>query len=722
MKDEFKTKKELIQDLAALRSRLAEMERLETGGKEADHFIVRLATFPELNPNPIVEADFPGTVHYLNPGAKALFPDLQLLGIQHPWLEDWDSVVAIFGGKGKVCHIREVRIGDSWYEQTISYVADSRRIRIYGLDITKRKKMEEALRRSRDELEMRIQERNAELAKINEELRVEIAERRRAERALKAASLYTRTLIEASLDPLITISAEGKIMDVNNATEIVTGISREDLIGSDFSNYFTDPEKAREGYRQVFREGLVRDYPLAIRHASGKITQVLYNAAVYTNEEGGVQGVFAAARDITELKEAQKRSEVTNSLLNLFSRISVRKDYLDAVIELIQPLSGCRCVGIRILNEKDYIPYESYVGFDREFWESENMLSVKYDQCACIRVVTGNPDSQDRRVMTPAGSFLCENTLEFLESLSEEEKARFRGVCIRKGFKSVAIVPIRFQDKILGAIHLADEREANLPLARVEFIESLASLIGEAVNRFNLEEEIRESGKALQESERQLHHLYSQLIAAQESERRRIARELHDGLGQSLTAIKFRVENFLQEIRKSRIKTKAKTLEAVISMVQESVREIRRIQTDLRPPILDDLGILATISWFCREYQTTYSGIRIEKQIDIHETEVPQSLKMVIYRIMQEALNNISKHSQGDLVHLALRKTDGELELSIQDNGRGFDLPEVRSVESPQRGLGLSSMRERAEHSGGSLSIESAKGKGTLIRVSWPIE
>jgi signal transduction histidine kinase len=157
-------------------------------------------------------------------------------------------------------------------------------------------------------------------------------------------------------------------------------------------------------------------------------------------------------------------------------------------------------------------------------------------------------------------------------------------------------------------------------------------------------------------------------------------------------------------------------------MVQESVREIRRIQTDLRPSILDDLGILATISWFCREYQTTYSGIRIEKQIDIHEREVPESLKMEIYRIMQEALNNVSKYSHADLVHLALRISDGELELSIQDNGRGFDLPEVASGESPKRGLGLSSMRERAEHSGGSLWIESAKGKGTLIRASWPIE
>jgi PAS domain S-box-containing protein len=364
------------------------------------------------------------------------------------------------------------------------------------------------------------------------EMGIDITERKQAEKALKMASLYNRSLIEAALDPLVTISADGKVMDVNRATELVTGVSRENLIGSDFSSYFTNPQKAKEGYEEVFSKGFVRDYPLAIYHSSGLVTEVLYNATVYRDEAGKVQGVFAVARDITERKRAEE---------------------------------------------------------------------------------------------------------------------------------------------------------------------------------------------TLKESEKQLRYLSSQLMTAQESERRRVARELHDGLGQILTAIKFRVESFLQEISKSRMKIKAKSLEAVIPMVQESVREIRRIQTDLRPSILDDLGILSTISWFCREFQTTYSHIRIEKEIDIREENVPESLKMVIYRIMQEALNNISKHGQADLILLAFRKSGGGLELSIQDNGQGFDLAEVLSAEGSKQGLGLSSMRERADHSGGSLLIESAKGKGTLIRAVWPL-
>jgi PAS domain S-box-containing protein len=135
----------------------------------------------------------------------------------------------------------------------------------------------------------------------------DITKRKLAEEKLRQASLYTRSLIEASLDPLVTISRDGKITDVNQATETVTGVSRDRLIGSDFSDYFTQPEKARQGYEQVFAEGKVTDYGLAIRHTSGRVTDVLYNASVFRNEAGEIEGVFAAARDITERKQAEEK-------------------------------------------------------------------------------------------------------------------------------------------------------------------------------------------------------------------------------------------------------------------------------------------------------------------------------------------------------------------------------------------------------------------------------
>lgn len=123
---------------------------------------------------------------------------------------------------------------------------------------------------------------------------------------LGTENAYNRSLIEASLDPLVTIGSDGKITDANGATEAVTGRARNELIGTDFSDYFTEPEKARAGYQQVFRDGSVRDYPLELRRQDGRVTSVVYNASVYRDEAGNVLGIFAAARDITARKQAEE--------------------------------------------------------------------------------------------------------------------------------------------------------------------------------------------------------------------------------------------------------------------------------------------------------------------------------------------------------------------------------------------------------------------------------
>ena len=198
------------------------------------------------------------------------------------------------------------------------------------------------------------QGRPSAILKIN----IDITESKKTEDALKASWQYTRSLIEASLDALVTISPDGKITDVNKATELMTAVPRWELVGSDFSDYFTEPAKAREGYRRVFAAGAVRDYPLTMRNAAGGTAEVLYNATVYRNEAGEVQGVIAAARDISERKKAEdERLRLVKALEQADESILIMDTDLEIlyVNPAFERISGLRSKDILMSNYGDVL-------------------------------------------------------------------------------------------------------------------------------------------------------------------------------------------------------------------------------------------------------------------------------------------------------------------------------------------------------------------------------
>jgi len=272
--------------------------------------------------------------------------------------------------------------------------------------------------------------------------------------------------------------------------------------------------------------------------------------------------------------------------------------------------------------------------------------------------------------------------------------------------------PALMGDLLVGQISLAnpgrDYTQQDLVL-----VDRLASFYALAVQRKHTED-------ALAHSREQLRLLSSKLLAAEEEERRRIAQDMHDSIGQSLAAIKFSVENVLNNVKEHHIGGLADSLQRIIPSVQNAMEEARRIYTGLRPSCLDDLGILATISWFCREYQETYKGIWIESQIEIEEGDIPEPLKIVIFRILQEALNNIARHSKAEWVDLSFVKRNGLIQLTIEDDGVGFELDPIGEEIFHGTSLGIAGMNERADLTGGVFRIDSVIGKGTTICVSWP--
>jgi PAS domain S-box-containing protein len=226
---------------------------------------------------------------------------------------------------------------------------------------------------------------------------------------------------------------------------------------------------------------------------------------------------------------------------------------------------------------------------------------------------------------------------------------------------------------------------------------------------------------ALKRAEKTMRDLSSRLIDAQEMERKIVSQDLHDSIGGKLTGLKYSLEKIISDL--GNVPDALETsLKDVLSIVQNTIEETQRITKHLHPSILDDLGLFAAIRGICREFKEVYSNIQVTHNFEIDEHHVPGSLRILILRILQEALNNVAKHSGADTVNLSLRKNKQTIELTIKDNGKGFDLHEVLHTDGHERGLGLQSIRERTELFGGSIDIRSKKGKGTTIRADWPLK
>jgi signal transduction histidine kinase len=221
---------------------------------------------------------------------------------------------------------------------------------------------------------------------------------------------------------------------------------------------------------------------------------------------------------------------------------------------------------------------------------------------------------------------------------------------------------------------------------------------------------------ALREKTKQLHMLSGRILETQETERRRVAHELHDELGQSLTAIKINMQMGYRLHKQSSDALHAENLR----IVEDALQQVRRLALALRPSMLDDLGLLPALRWMA-EQNATRSGFTVEFDTDMDGTRLAPGIETACFRIVQEALTNIARHAQALCVDIAMRRTGDALMLSVHDDGRGFDLAEMCGRAVNGGSIGVLVMRERAELIGGQLDIESTPGQGSTVRLFCPL-
>ncbi len=483
----------------------------------------------------------------------------------------------------------------------------------------------------------------------------DITARKKAEEQLQSASLYARSLIEASLDPLVTINTEGKITDVNKATEKATGFIREKLIGTDFSNYFTDKEKARRGYQKVLKESMVRDFPLTIRHVSGKTTDVSYNAVVFRNDKGELQGVFAAACDITEMKLAE------------FAMKESEKKYRTLFEEAVD--------GIAMMDSKSFI-----------------LMDCNKALCNLLEMDKDELINKSHNIIHPAGEEFMKVTDLKKRTLNDEHILETKVITKKGVIKDVEI------------------KASTLKLKDKKFT---LGIYRDVTARKIIE-------KQLIYSQNQLRELANHLQSVREEERKGLSRSLHDNFGQSLTGLKMGVFSLQKKLLKldelSDDNEIFGNIKSMINLIDELIILTGKLSMDLRPNVLDMLGIKAAIEWLVNDYSSK-TGIEFKLNSKIDNIDLNPEHSTEVFRILQEALTNVIRHANATRVNVNISVEKNDYIIEVNDNGKGITESEISSMLS----MGILSMRERAILFGGDIELSGKKGKGTILSIKIPI-
>jgi|UniRef100_A0A7V6A236 PAS domain S-box-containing protein len=520
--------------------------------------------------------------------------------------------------------------------------------------------IKQTLKKAYEELEERIEERTLELVRANENLKEEIEERKRTEEELKRTKEYLENVIDNSVDAIGIVDRHGRFILWNRRAAEIYGYRFDELAGKSAFELYADEEDLGRMLAALRREGVVREYEIAMKKKDGSI--VLMDISIsLLKEDGATIGSVCVARDLSErqkheLELKRARDELSRYSLDLERQVQERTRAITSILR--------------------YTPAVVYLK-DRQ--GRYNLVNPRYEELFGVtnKDVQGKSD-HDIFPRDVADQFFAHDlkVLEEGQALQVEER-----------------------------IPLADGVHTYLS---VKF--PIYNAGGATEGLCGIATDITEIKKAQQ----QLRLLSGSIMAGQEKERKAIARELHDELGQILTALRMDAV-WLSDYLKGKNTQAAQRARSMCQLIDKSLDEVRGLATRLRPGMLDDFGLIDALEWFTKDFAkrtgiaTTFTHPEM--------SDVDSLVATAAYRIAQEALTNVARHSYATRVAITMQVNDGTMSLAVTDNGRGFNPKDLRESEC----LGLAGMRERAALLGGSLEMHSKPGGGTRVDVRLPL-
>ena len=520
--------------------------------------------------------------------------------------------------------------------------------------------IKQTLKKAYDELEQRIEERTLELVGANENLKEEIEERKRAEEELKRTKEYLENVIDNSVDAIGIVDRHGRFILWNRRAAEIYGYQFDELAGKSAFELYADAEELGHMLTALRRDGVVREYEIAMKKKDGSI--VLMDISIsLLKDDGTTIGSVCVARDLSErqkheLELKRAKDELSRYSLDLERQVQERTRAITSILR--------------------YTPAVVYLK-DRQ--GRYNLVNPRYEELFGVT----NKDVQKK---SDYDIFPRDVADQFF---AHDIKVLKEGQALQ----------------VEEYIPLADGVHTYLS---VKF--PIYSASGAAEGLCGIATDITELKKAQQ----QLRLLSGSIMAGQEKERKAIARELHDELGQILTALRMDAV-WLSDNLKEKNTQAAERARSMCHLIDKTLDEVRGLATRLRPGMLDDFGLIDALEWFTKDFAkrtgiaTTFTHPEM--------SEVDSLVATAAYRIAQEALTNVARHSYATRVTITMQVENGLMTLAVTDNGRGFNPKDLRESEC----LGLAGMRERAGLLGGSLDMHSKPGGGTRVDVRLPL-
>lgn len=667
----------------------------------------------------------------------------------------------------------------------------------------------------------------------------DVTAKKRSEIAMLESRTRYRSLVELSPDAIVVTTGDW-IAFVNAAGVELAGVREADEIIGRKIWEFIHPDSRKDTMailRQVVKDrGKAGPVVLRIVRPDGQTTEVEASAVLTAYEDA--EGVQTVLRDISERKKSRARTQLTNNLLKLFALKNSRDKYLKDAIRAIHTWSGLDSVGIRLKDVDGRIPYEACTGTSGDFLSHENSLSLKETDCLCMHVIGQTPDPYYPVKLTTRGSFISDDICSLSDDLYRRHKYRCAMNCVGQGFKSLAIIPVRCRERMLGALHLADKTAGRISSDVIEFLEDMALLIGEALHRFDVEDSLRQSrerllgaqriahvgnweldlkrnilwwsdevyrifgsepgvfgatyeaflasvhpddrsmleaavtdaleadkpyaidhrivrpdgsvrfvheqGEVFRDSEGQavkmvgtvqditkikqieekiradrkaLRSLAAELQMAEERERRRIAGDLHDSIGQILAFSR----RELAGIEKSTSTELARSLREVGGELDKAVRQVRTLSFELSPSVLYDLGLSVAIEDLAERFSKE-RGIGCKFEDNALSASLSEADRLLVYRSVRELLINVAKHADASDVVIKTEDDGGNFRITVADNGKGIDPATLDDKLKRYEAFGIFKIRERLLHAGGDFDLQSQPGNGTIATITLPLE